>query len=56
MKSKYKNNLHKNKLLNDFFRNALAVAILKQSLISSVSTLKSGSSCTKDSVPPYLQG
>jgi|TARA_B110000438_G_scaffold255688_1_gene262630 hypothetical protein len=56
MKSKYRKNSHKTKLLNDFFRNALAIAILKQSLISGVSTLKSGSSGTKDSVPTYLQG
>jgi hypothetical protein len=56
MKSKYRKNCHKAKILNDFFRNALAIAILKQSLISGVSTLKSGPSRTKDSVPMYLQG
>ena len=56
MKSKYKKNCHKSKILNDFFRNALAIAILKQSLISGVSTLKSGPSGTKNSVPMYLQG
>jgi hypothetical protein len=56
MKSKYKNKLHKNKILNDFFRNAFAIAILKQSLINGVSTLKSGSSRTEDSVPMYFKG
>jgi|TARA_B100001250_G_C19570966_1_gene687607 hypothetical protein len=56
MESKNRKNSHKTKLLNDFFRNALAIAILKQSLISGVSTLKSGDSGTKDSVPTYLRG
>ncbi len=56
MKSKYKKDLHKNKILNDFFRNAFAIAILKQSLIYGVSTLKSGSPCTKDSIPMYFKG
>ena len=56
MKRKYRKNSNKTKILNDFFRNALAISILKQSLISRVSTLKSGTSSTKDSVPTYLQG
>ena len=56
MKSKYIKNCHKSKILNDFFRNALAIAILKQSLISGVYTLKSGPSGTKNSVPTYMQG
>ncbi len=56
MKSKYIKKSHKAEILNDFFRNALTIAILKQSLISGVSTLKSGPSGTKNSVPTYLQG